>query len=283
MPELPEVEVLVRHLAPLVRGRRVTELQIARKRVVRPQPSPDLERELSGATFMDVRRRGKYLLFDYHVPRDEGVRTLLAHLGMTGRIFLQAAKAPLPRHVVAFIGLGKDRWIFEDPRGFGRLSLDLSPLELLGPEPLAGSFTPDLLRRSLRRSRQAVKLRLLDQATVAGLGNIYACEALHRAGISPRRVARRLTRVEVERLHDAIRGVLVDAISLGSTLPLQFAASGSGDRLFYFGQSSGAARDASERFAVYDRAGQPCPQCATPIRRLIQGGRSTFHCPRCQR
>lgn len=234
-----------------------------------------------GARFDGIERRGKYLLF-HLVDATDSSRTVLGHLGMTGRMYLQPAAAPLPKHAVAACGLDSgDAYVFEDTRYFGRLTLDLSSLEELGPEPLGDAFTAAYLKEALARSSQAIKVKLLDQSLLAGVGNIYASEALFQAGISPRQMARRLKRAQVEALVGTVREVLATAIDLGSTLPLDFAGSGASDGLFYYGSSAASAVE--ERFAVYDREGEPCRQCEAPIRRIVQAARSTFFCPDCQR
>ena len=142
---------------------------------------------------------------------------------MTGRMYVQPANAPLPKHAAVTFGLGRRRFVFEDTRYFGRLTLDLSPLDALGPEPLGNDFDGTILHAALRHSAQAIKSKLLDQKTLAGVGNIYASEALWRAGISPRKAARRLTRGQYAALAASIREVLAEAIACGRTVPLDFA------------------------------------------------------------
>jgi formamidopyrimidine-DNA glycosylase len=239
---------------------------------------------LRGSRIRNIDRRGKYLVFD--LERDGHGRVpvqLLGHLGMSGRLCLLPRETPAPRHSVVEIILDTARLIFEDPRGFGRLTLDLRPLESLGPEPLGARFTTESFRRALRRSRQAIKLLLLNQTVAAGVGNIYASEALFRARIHPATPAMRLRHPQVAALRRSIRAVLRDAIAWGSTVPLNWSGVGSSDRLFYFGRDPSAQDRSEERLRVYDRAGQPCPRCRTALRRLIQGARSTFFCPACQR
>jgi formamidopyrimidine-DNA glycosylase len=282
MPELPEVEVLARHLAPLLEGRRVRYVTVFRPRVVRPQTAEDFVRAVQGARFLGLRRRGKYLVFALRRRSRGSDFTLIGHLGMTGRMYLLPARAALPRHCAVALDLGRHRLVFEDTRYFGRLTLDARVLDRLGPEPLDGAFTPAALAAALRGSRQAVKVRLLDQAVVAGLGNIYASEALFRARLSPRRAAGSLRAAEIRRLHAAIRAVLTEAIRFGSTVPLDWAGSVGGDRLFYYGRAAEAPDYFEERLAVYDRAGEPCRRCGVRVRRLVQAGRSTFYCPHCQ-
>jgi formamidopyrimidine-DNA glycosylase len=282
VPELPEVEVLVRHLDPLLRGRRIRGVTVHREKVVRPTSRAELAAALTGATFLQTTRRAKFLLFELGTGRDPtATRTLLGHLGMTGRMFLQPADAPLPKHSAVSLDLGAHRFVFEDTRYFGRFNLDTSALDSLGPEPLSDEFSVAALAAALARSSQAVKVKLLDQTMVAGVGNIYASEALFRAGISPRRAARRVKPAALARLRDEIRAVLGEAIACGSTIPLDFAAGKNG--LFYYGSTDGGANFYDERLRVYDRAGQPCVACGTAIRQFVQAARSTYFCPRCQR
>jgi formamidopyrimidine-DNA glycosylase len=282
MPELPEVEILARHLRPLLRGRTIQAVEIRRPEVLEPTSAAQFKNRLNGAKFLGLTRRGKYLLFELRAKDSRDRFQLLGHLGMTGRMFLAQKDGPLPKHAAVILKLGAKIFIYDDTRYFGRLTLDMTPVKKLGPEPLEESFTPELLARELKRSRQPVKVKLLDQSLVAGIGNIYASEALFCAGISPRRAANRLTRRQVERLWRAIREVLAAAIECGSTIPLNFNAHKS-DGLFYYGSATGDQDFYTERLRIYDRAGQPCLHCQTPVRRIVQAARSTFFCPRCQR
>jgi formamidopyrimidine-DNA glycosylase len=202
---------------------------------------------------------------------------------MTGRMYLLPAKAPWPKHAAVVLNLGRANFVFEDTRYFGRLTLDSRALGKLGPEPLGEEFTVDRFAEALGRSRQAIKVKLLDQSLLAGVGNIYASESLFRAGVAPTLPAQRLTAVQVERLWRAVREVLGEAIECGSTVPLNYPGAGARDGLFYFGRMPGAPDYYEERLCVYDRAGQPCPQCGSEIKRRVQAARSTFYCPRCQR
>ena len=283
MPELPEVEVLVRHLRPVLRGKIVRQVHVLRAKVIFPDLSWPFKKRLTGARFASVTRRGKYLLFEFHSAARNERFTLLGHLGMTGRMFLAGSKDPLPRHAAVILELDREKFVYEDIRYFGRLTLDLSALQKLGPEPLDGDFTARDFASELKRSRQPIKVKLLDQSLVAGVGNIYASEALFRAGISPRLAANRLTPRQVKRLHANIRNVLKEAIQCGSTIPLNFSGAEKSDGLFYFGRADGAADGYSERLHVYDRAGQPCPNCGAAIRRIVQASRSTYYCPHCQK
>lgn len=281
MPELPEVEVLVRHLRRTLPGKVVRDVQVNRARILRPTSARQIRLLLTGARFTAISRRGKYLLFELR-PRlgGESVR-LLGHLGMTGRMFLALKKAPIPKHAAVVFDLGRTNFIFEDTRYFGRLSLDLSAVDRLGPEPLEDGFSVEAFARELKRSRQAIKVKLLDQTVVAGVGNIYASEALFRARISPKKAANRLNLDQIKALRGAIREVLTEAIEFGSTVPVNMTGAKS-DGLFYFGSAPDAGDYYEERLRVYDRAGKPCQVCGTPIRRIVQAARSTFFCPTCQ-
>lgn len=284
MPELPEVEVLVRHLAPVLAGKRIRGIEVRNPRAVRPGRAAAFELQLLGARFIGLERRGKYLVFGFESFRSRAEITFIGHLGMTGRMYLQSRRDALPRHAAVVMELGRERFVFEDTRYFGRLSLDTSVLERLGPEPLSRAFNRPAFLARLQQSGQAIKVRLLDQGLVAGIGNIYASEALFHARIAPHTPCRRLTRAQVLRLHAAIRRVLREAIRFGSTVPLDWAGRGEGDGLFYYGRSPGApGDDYLERLAVYDRSSQPCRRCKTAIVRIYQAGRSTYYCPRCQR
>jgi formamidopyrimidine-DNA glycosylase len=282
MPELPEVEVLVRHLAPLLRHRTIREVEVRRPKILRPTREPEFRQALVGARFADVTRRGKYLLFALQHPA-RGPVHLLGHLGMTGRMYLQPARAPLPTHAAVVFKLGRAAFVFEDTRYFGRLTLDTSTIDALGPEPLSAAFTADYLEAALLRSAQAIKLKLLDQSLLAGVGNIYGSEALFCARINPRRPARQLSRGQTQRLWRCLRRILAEAIAWGSTAPLDWRGQAGRDNLFYYGRAPDAPNYFDERLRVYDREGQPCPRCRTAIRRIPQGGRSTYYCPRCQR
>lgn len=284
MPELPEVEVLRRHLAPLLQGRTLRRIEVRRAKLVRPDTPAQFAAALEGARVLSLARRAKYLVFTL---RPRGSRTdmlLLGHLGMTGRMVVARAGDALPRHAGVILELGGGRrLVFEDARAFGRLSREASALATLGPEPLDGDFTVEGFAAALRRSRQAIKVKLLDQSVVAGIGNIYASESLFRARVSPRLASRRLRAGQVRALWRAIRDVLAEAVAWGSTVPLNFGGGGARDGLFYFGRAEDGAEYYHERLRVYDRAGEPCEVCGTAIRRIVQAARSTFFCPKCQR
>ena len=282
MPELPEVEILARHLAPLLQGKTIRTVDIHRAKVIAPTSTRELRTRLTGAKFLHLQRRGKYLLFDLQ-RNGAGPFTCLGHLGMTGRMYLQPHAETLPKHAALVLDLGALRFVYEDTRYFGRFTLDTSAVAELGPEPLSDAFQPGSFALALRRSSQSIKVKLLDQSLVAGIGNIYATEALFRARISPRRAARSLKSQEFRALHQEVRNVLQGAIDCGSTIPLDYAGQASRDRLFYFGRAAEAPDSYEERLQAYDREGEPCVNCRTPIKRIIQAARSTFFCPKCQR
>jgi formamidopyrimidine-DNA glycosylase len=282
MPELPEVEVLARHLRPVLRGKIVRRVTVRRARVIQPTSERELKRALAGAKFKSLSRRGKYLLFAFCSPALRKNITVLGHLGMTGRMFVAPKDTPLPKHAAVILELNRGNFIYEDTRYFGRFTLELSAAEKLGPEPLDEILPAVDFARRLKSSRQPIKVKLLDQSLVAGIGNIYASEALFRAGISPRRAANRLTFAQTKKLQRAVREVLSAAIECGSTIPLNLSGGKKTDGLFYFGHAHDTPDFYEERLLVYDRAGKPCVKCGSPIRRIVQAARSTFFCPRCQ-
>jgi formamidopyrimidine-DNA glycosylase len=269
-------------LAPLLPGRRIRAVTVrrARARVLRPTTPRQLQHALRGARFDRLTRRGKYLVFELTSAQRRPF-SLVGHLGMTGRMYLLPRRAPLPKHAAVVLDLGREQFVYEDPRYFGRLTLDGTTLNNLGPEPLERHFTAEAFAAALARSRRPIKIKLLDQEVVAGVGNIYASEALFLAGIHPQTPAGRLSPPQIRQLRRAIRTVLRQAIRFGSTIPLNHHSS-NGDGLFYFGQAEGAPSYYDERLRVYDRRGQPCSRCGSLIRRIVQAARSTFFCPRCQ-
>jgi formamidopyrimidine-DNA glycosylase len=283
MPELPEVEVLVRHLRRALRGKSVRSVRVNRAKILRPTSRRTLKKILGGAKFKSLSRRGKYLLFDFQDSSAQKTVTVLGHLGMTGKMFVAEKSAPLPKHAAVVLELDRGNFIYEDTRYFGRFTLDLSAVEKLGPEPDDKKLTPEMFWRKLKSSRQPVKVKLLDQSLLAGVGNIYASEALFRAKISPKLAAKRLSLMQARKLLNTVRAVLREAIDCGSTIPLNFTDGKKGDGLFYFGRVADAPDFYEERLRVYDRAGKPCVRCGVEIRRIVQAARSTFFCPRCQR
>ncbi|MDF1716051.1 MAG: bifunctional DNA-formamidopyrimidine glycosylase/DNA-(apurinic or apyrimidinic site) lyase [Antarcticimicrobium sp.] len=283
MPELPEVETVRRGLAPVMEGQVLEKVAVNRPDLRWPFPDRMAER-LTGARVLQLRRRSKYLLGDL----DSG-ETLLIHLGMSGRMTVSGDRLgrfvhdhPMPEkhdHVV-FDMEGGARITFNDPRRFG--AMDLMPtataeahrlLSVLGPEPLGNDFHEGYLIAAFRGKNTPVKSALLDQGIVAGLGNIYVCEALFRTGLSPLRKAGRIAAPRVAALVPAIRDVLERAIAAG------------GSSLKDFRQADGELGYFQHAFDVYGREGAPChtPGCGETIRRVVQSGRSTFYCPTCQR
>ena len=274
MPELPEVEVLRRSLEPLLVGQRIEGLRVRNAALREPLDRARLGRSVRGRRITALRRRAKYLLVDL-----ERGRTLAVHLGMSGRLTLVAAEAPVqPHEHVAFALAGGRRLAFRDPRRFGLvLALPTSELEAdrhfasLGIEPLGAGFSGEALAGLARGRRAPVKAFLMDARLVVGVGNIYASEALHRAGIHPRRSVARISRRRWHSLAAAVRATLGQAISEGGTTLNDFA-DGEG-RTGYFQVS----------LAVYGRDGEACHRCGRGVRRIVMGGRSTFYCPGCQR
>jgi formamidopyrimidine-DNA glycosylase len=282
MPELPEVEIVRRGLDRAMRGTAFEGVELRRSDLRFPFPA-GFARRLVGARVVGLRRRGKYLF----APLSSG-ESLIMHLGMSGRFTVRPRGAPNAPDNPARAGhdhvsfhligpSGPVRVDYSDPRRFG--FMDLAPTEALersphfaalGPEPLSAGFTAPGLRRSLSRRAAPLKAALLDQSVIAGLGNIYVCEALHAARLSPRRKAATIGPRRADALHAAIRSILLEAIDAGGSTLKDFAASDGG--LGYFQQ----------RFRVYDREGAPCGACGAPIRRIVQSGRSTFFCGRCQ-
>ncbi len=272
MPELPEVETIVRHLRAALLGRRLETARLFWKGVV-DRPSPTLFiAHLRGRRMDGVTRRGKYILI-----RLEGGRTWAVHLRMTGR-FLWGPPHPSWARYVRFVArLDDGRQLnFISVRKFARFYLvddEADVVGWLGIEPLSATFTPQALHRHLHRRRATIKSLLLSQRVVAGLGNIYACEALWRAQIDPRRRAATLTPEETASLHQAIVAVLTEALARG----------GSTLRDGQYTAPDGNTGTAQRHLVVYGRAGEPCPRCKQPIVRLTQSGRSTYLCSRCQR
>lgn len=287
MPELPEVETVRRGLEPVVVGRSIAAADVRRPDLRWPLPERLGER-LTGRGVLRLRRRSKYILADL----DDGM-TLLVHLGMSGRMlvtagdaaaslggFVHAHRAPAPHdHVTLHLENGV-RVTFNDPRRFG--AMDLVPtgsadghkwLAALGPEPLGNRFDAIYLASVLHGRRSPIKTALLDQRVVAGLGNIYVCEALFRAGISPRRAAGRIGAGRIDGLTVAIRTVLSEAIAAG------------GSSLRDYRQADGALGYFQHAFRVYGKDGAACRRdgCTGHVTRIVQSGRSSFYCPRCQR
>lgn len=283
MPELPEVETVRRGLVPAMEGAVIASAQVNRPDLRWPFPE-NMAARLTGQRVTALRRRSKYILADL-----SGGESLLIHLGMSGRMTVSGDPLgqfhhnhPTPQkhdHVVFDMDNGA-RITFNDPRRFGAMDLmdtaaaDTHPLlAKLGPEPLGNAFDESYLADALKTRNTPIKSALLDQRIVAGLGNIYVCEALYRAGLSPKRRARNISRARAAALVPIIRDVLRDAINAG------------GSSLRDFRQADGELGYFQHSFDVYDREGQPCrtPGCTNTIHRTVQSGRSSFYCPSCQR
>jgi formamidopyrimidine-DNA glycosylase len=267
VPELPEVEIASRQLRAWAKGRRIASAKAERSRVIRGQ-SPQRFAQLAGHRLEDVERSGKWMLL-----RFDGGEGLLSHLGMTGKWIRRDRRAPPPSHVRATLELEDGHALdYRDPRLFGRLVRGkveqlrkLPALAALGPDPLPGVDTGRLYD-ILRKTRRSLKEALMDQRTLAGLGNIQVSEALHRARLHPQRLGVSLSPDEAARLGSAIGEALRAALEgEDSPEPITYVEEG-GENIFL----------------VYDRAGEPCANCGTPIERIVQGGRSTYFCPHCQ-
>ncbi len=273
MPELPEVETVRRSLLPRLRGRRLLALDIRAPRLREPLDRIALGR-MVGQRIVDVRRRAKYLLLD-----GEAGQSLVVHLGMTGNLTVvgDEVAAETHEHVVFKLNDG-ERLRFVDARRFGLvLALDQSAIEgdrhfsHLGVEPLTDDFNADYLRAQAARRRGPIKSFLMDGRVVVGVGNIYASEALWRSGVHPRRTVDRISMSTWARIVDKVRQTLDEAIVQGGTT------------LSDFHDGEGNAGYFQISLQAYDRAGEPCQRCQRPLRRIVQGGRSTFYCPGCQR
>lgn len=288
MPELPEVETVRRGLQPAMEGARFAKVEV-RDRRLRWPIARDFEKRLTGQTVEGLGRRAKYLLADL-----SSGDVLLMHLGMSGSMRLgrdskpgiyyhERSKNRAHDHVVFYMSNGATV-TFNDPRRFGsmkivpRAKLDQEPLlRNLGPEPLGNELDAALLAKACAGKKTSLKAALSDQRIVAGLGNIYVCEALFRAHLSPRRRASTLAdrngrpNARAVALVDAVKAVLIDAIRAG------------GSSLRDHRRTDGSLGDFQHNFRVYDREGEPCPGCGGKIRRIVQQGRSTFYCPACQK
>jgi formamidopyrimidine-DNA glycosylase len=271
MPELPEVETTRRGLLPHLLGRRFCGVIVRNANLRWPVPR-DLPRRLRGEAVRDIRRRGKYLLFDC------GTGHLLVHLGMSGRLTIVRGDEPARAHDHVDLQLEGDKTLrLTDPRRFGAMLWIDGPTERhallaeLGMEPLEGGFDGPALHRLARGRRVAVKQFLMNGHIVTGVGNIYASEALFRAGVHPQRSTARISAQRWERIAQAIRETLERALAAGGTTLRDFASADGRRGYFQY------------EFSVYAREGLPCPACKSSIRTLRQGQRSTFYCPRCQR
>ena len=281
MPELPEVETVRRGLSPALEGRRIQRVDVNRPDLRFPFPQGFANR-LAGQDILRLGRRAKFLTAEL-----ASGETLVMHLGMSGRFVVDAGQPgdfhqdtgvlPAHNHVVFHMS-GGETVTYNDPRRFGFMELwptdtfgAYPRLKDLGPEPLTNGFNADYLLSALKGRATPIKAALLDQSVVAGLGNIYVCEALFRSGISPRRKSASVGKARVERLTAAINAVIAEAIEAGGSSLRDFAAADG--ELGYF----------QHTFRVYDREGQPCLTCGDTVKRIVQSGRSTFCCSTCQR
>ena len=270
MPELPEVETTVRGLVPLLDGQRIARVEMLRPDLRRPMPL-DLVQRMTGARVTGLSRRAKYGLIA--TDRDD---VMIFHLGMSGRWRTDTVATEKHDHLILTTEAGR-RVALNDPRRFGSVDLvagdpgeHFAPFRTLGPEPLSDAFDAAHLVRAFGGRVAPVKLLLLDQRIVAGLGNIYVCEALFMAGIAPTRPSGRIGREKLSALVAAIKQVLERAIAAG------------GSSLRDFVHPDGQLGYFSHQWLVYGREGEACPACATPVERQVQGGRSTFSSPVCQ-
>jgi formamidopyrimidine-DNA glycosylase len=265
MPELPEVETIVRTLRPRIVNLRIDAVRILRPDIVQP-PNIALDSKILRRTIAHLHRRGKRIVFEL----DDAAR-FYVHLGMTGRLTLDASDAPLHPHTHLILQIAQIELRFVDPRRFGGvfwLGTDGRPDAGLGPEPL--KITAKQLALRLSKTRRAIKTSLLNQKMLAGLGNIYADESLFTAGIDPRISADKLSTTQIARLNRSIKSVLNQAIRhKGSTLR-------------DYRDADGRPGDFQKIHRVYHRQGKPCPVCRTPIMRIVLGGRATHFCPKCQ-
>src|ERR1700689_4928545 len=279
MPELPEVETIARGVDERLRGDRIESTWFSEK----PEPfksSPQaMAKELPGRRIDRVYRVGKHIVFDLEDKPTKGKHAGLqwiVHLGMSGRLLVADPETPVPRHTHGILHLASGRELrFVDPRRFGRMALHglptrkTTPFAGTGQAPL--KISQDEFAAPFRSRRTSIKAALLNQKLLQGVGNIYADESLFRAGIRPRRMASRLKRAELDRLHASVQGVLAEAISLGGSSVSDYVDAAGKEGFFQL------------EHRVYMRTGQPCPVCRTPIRRMLLAGRGTHYCPHCQR
>jgi len=276
MPELPEVEIVARSLNKVISGRSIVAAELLRSRLAPDSTPATFSRRLSDATINFVHRRGKHVLFDL----DNG-RTLITHLRMSGKFMLLDTRTPDPKFTHAVLHFSDDaRLVFQDQRHFGLMKVvetkrlhDAKEIKKLAPEPLTDAFSYEYLRSALLSSTRSLKEVLLDQTKVCGLGNIYASEAMFLARAHPRTPACKLSKPKTASLFENIRLVLSNAVELGSSLPIVPENIG--------GSIYGSESDWEWR--VYDRENKPCVSCSAPLKRIVQGGRSTYFCRKCQR
>jgi formamidopyrimidine-DNA glycosylase len=278
MPELPEVETTRRGIAPHAIGRRIAQLTVYDPRLRWPVPG-DLARKVRGRTIDAIERRSKYLLFRLGAVRGAGAHdTLIFHFGMTGSLRVYPKPPPRRPHDHVDLVLDDGTLIrYHDPRRFGAMLLvpgtaaDHPLLAHLGPEPFDTGFDEGYLWRALRTRTAAIKLALMDNRVVVGVGNIYANESLFRAGIRPTTPARKVSKAKIAKLVEAVRAVLAAAIDSG------------GSTLRDYVDAGGRPGQAQHGYFVYDRQAEPCKACGTPIRLRRLGARASYYCPSCQR
>jgi formamidopyrimidine-DNA glycosylase len=271
MPELPEVETTCRGVAPAVCGHRIVHVVVRQRRLRWPLPN-SFAKSLASQTIHRVKRRAKYILLEL----DRG--TLIVHLGMSGSLRVMTANTPPLTHDHVDIVLDSERCLrFNDPRRFGSMHYVLDDpnnhklLKHLGPEPLEDSFNADSLFASTRHRKVAVKQLLMNAAMVVGVGNIYASEALFRAGVRPTRAAGKIKFDEAAAIVTSIKAVLSEAIEVGGTTLRDYV------------NADGAPGYFIQKLFVYERANEPCRRCNTMIKKITQGQRSTYYCPVCQK
>lgn len=275
MPELPEVELVAKSLDALVKNRRIIAAELLRARLAPFNPPEDFAARLKETTINGVRRRGKHVLFEL-----ENGNTLITHLRMTGRFMLLPLEREQPKHTHAVLYFAdENRLIFQDQRHFGLMKIvasanlhETKELKCLAPEPFSEDFTPEYFRAVLKTSKRSLKEFLLDQTKVCGLGNIYASEAMFLARVNPQIPANAVSARKANILFEKIREVLAESIAHGSTLNVDPENI---DGSYYGGGFAGGWR-------AYDRENEPCDNCGKQIKRVVQGGRSSYFCPRCQ-
>lgn len=276
MPELPEVELVTKSLERLVKGRKIIAAELLRERLAPLNSAAEFADNLKDTLINFVHRRGKHILFDL----DNG-QTLMTHLRMSGRFQILPIERDLPKFTHAVFYLEDEtRLVFSDQRHFGFMRLvetaklfDTKELKSLAPEPFSADFTPEYFRKTLKSSKRNIKILLLDQTKVLGLGNIYASEAMFLAKINPNLSANKISPKKTSVLFEKIRQVLQESIAHGSTLNVNPENI---DGSYYGGGYE-------NHWRVYDRENEPCINCASPIKRIVQGGRSTYFCPKCQK
>ena len=276
MPELPEVELVARSLNNLISNRQILNAELRRERLAPETPPMEFAERLQNAWIKSVGRRGKHVLFYL-----DSNQVLLTHLRMTGRFLLLPETRETPKHTHAIFNFtDQKRLLFQDQRHFGMMKLvlfdklfEVKEISCLAPEPLSEEFSFEYFFKKLQSSNRSIKEFLLDQSKVCGLGNIYAAEALFLSGVNPQIIAREISQRRALKIHENVRFVLAESIEHGSTMNIDPENI---DGSYYGGNYKGHWR-------VYDQENQPCPICQNSIKRIVQNGRSTFFCSRCQK